>query len=131
MTKPFMLYDNLGITTICGEYTSTRDAKRCQPIGILLMTTPSIAQSLMCKKLINTEGTESRSRSIPCALIILYLWWSPAEDWTDTRHRRRKETHIQRARRPVHQRFLKFGHQASRSDARVGCSQIQSTSAVH
>ena len=33
VTKPSMLFEKLGITTICKEYTSTGDAKGCQPIG--------------------------------------------------------------------------------------------------
>ena len=35
VTKPSMLLENLGITTICREYTSARDAKGCQPVGII------------------------------------------------------------------------------------------------
>ena len=35
VTNSSMLLESLGVTTICREYTSTRDAKGCPPIGII------------------------------------------------------------------------------------------------
>ena len=33
--KQSMLLETLGITTICREYTSARDSKECQLVGII------------------------------------------------------------------------------------------------
>ena len=124
VTKPSMLRENVGVTTIRRAVTSSRDAKRQQLVRIVHDNTV-IGPALDAQETIQhgTHFVEININSLRFENTVSLMVISRGLDgYLNTTYGRKHKFNEFVA---IHQRFPKFGHLRTGNDARV-CSQIHS-----